>query len=513
MNAIVNNGFASPYIKFNFETGSIEPLNTPPSYFMSLVNNRTTDKACTFTLTLVYVPGNFGEKHADLMHQLLLTSVTKSVTYEYGYITPGGGLVKQMQHYSGLFTQYTESINEGYLTYTITGVAHAVKEATSPVNVTNFLQRLRNGLKPRTIWGAGTEHIMPPTSDKYMQPSVIVEKLITEDTTSGIRDYFENYDIDIVHTDERVDITTINIDDGNLHDVFFGKSNTDQTKTPSGFVSYSVELQDKDPILNSGYLSQTELTLYYGAETLISHGLSGQLTEEMHTVWNRVSALQKIPYICFYDNVVTSENSPKHGTFHYVPKYNRQPVNIFNYVVGNSVIDGDVLEFSVDYDGAVALASRPGLEAVKTSIDVDGELVGSNYNVLQNDGFIKQSYNTLSGFNESVFLTESVISEALDYPFTANMTIIGQTDCNQLMDVITVNVYLNGLKHPGLSGNYTITGIEDNLSSNGFTTTFNLVKKQAVMNTEDLPNVVGNMNNITSKAYYNQSQISSNVYE
>ena len=56
------------------------------------------------------------------------------------------------------------------------------------------------------------------------------------------------------------------------------------------------------------------------------------------------------------------------------------------------------------------------------------------------------------------------------------MTVVGQTDCNQLMDKITVNVFVNGLEHLGLSGQYVIMGIEDDLSDSGFTTKFDLTK-------------------------------------
>lgn len=502
MNSIMNYGFVSPYINFNFATGSIEPLNFPPSYFMSLTNKREVDKACVFTLTLMYAPGNFGDDTALLLHQLLLTSKDKDVTYGYGYITPNGGVNEQNQYYRGKFISYTESINDGYLTYTVEGVAEEVSCGNAPVNIETFMERKKKG---KTIWGAGKEYTIQP--DIMVQPSMLVEELLTIDTTSGMRDYFEDYDLVIAHTDRLVDVRTINVDNGCLHDVLFGKSTINNTKIPSGFVDYSVEETERQVLLDSGYLTDNELALLNGYDILTAHGASSSITQEMQEVYNRVSALQVTPYVCYYDNVVSSIGSNKKGTFYYVPKENRQITNIFTYNFGNSYIDSDVIDFSVDYDASVAVATTPALEKVDVNVDVNGDLTGSNYNILENDGFMKQSYNTLSGFNEAEFLTESLISENLNYPHTATLKVIGQIDCNKLLDIIRVNVMFNGSYHPGLSGDYQIHGIEDELTSDGFVTTFSLVRYGTTKSEGDLPDVVGNANDTSSRAYSNEQKI------
>jgi hypothetical protein len=56
------------------------------------------------------------------------------------------------------------------------------------------------------------------------------------------------------------------------------------------------------------------------------------------------------------------------------------------------------------------------------------------------------------------------------------MTVIGQTQCSQLLDKIQVNIMFNGVPHPGLSGRYVILEITDDLSDSGFTTTFKLLR-------------------------------------
>jgi hypothetical protein len=96
-----------------------------------------------------------------------------------------------------------------------------------------------------------------------------------------------------------------------------------------------------------------------------------------------------------------------------------------------------------------------------------------------------------------------MLAEALHFPFEADMTIVGQTDCNELMDTIEVLVYVNGSKHILFSGKYIITDISDELSENGFTTTFKLLK--SVPDTYDVsnaPNYVSTSD--TGRVYYQQ---------
>lgn len=113
------------------------------------------------------------------------------------------------------------------------------------------------------------------------------------------------------------------------------------------------------------------------------------------------------------------------------------------------------------------------------------------------------TFETLSGFDESAFVTSSMLAKALHFPFEAEMTIVGQTDCNKLMDTIEVLVYVNGAKHELFSGKYVITDITDNLSQDGFTTTFKLLK--SVPDTYDVsgaPNYVGTSQ--TGRVFYQQ---------
>ena len=75
------------------------------------------------------------------------------------------------------------------------------------------------------------------------------------------------------------------------------------------------------------------------------------------------------------------------------------------------------------------------------------------------------------------------------------MTVLGQIEPNQLLDSITVNVMVNGVRHDVMSGKYTILGIEDDLSDSGFTTTFRLLKDTWAVSNSDISNVYTNESN------------------
>jgi hypothetical protein len=164
------------------------------------------------------------------------------------------------------------------------------------------------------------------------------------------------------------------------------------------------------------------------------------------------------------------------GSFHYKEKFTRQVTNTYYYNVGNSFIDSDVLSFSVSVDDTVAMATVSGLNGVSTDIDYTGDLIGSSFNHVQTTGWHKNTYNTVSGFNEGAWMTSTVVADALNFPFEATMTVIGQTKLNKLLDKIHVVVMLNGAEHPGLTGDYVILGIEDDVSESGYTTTFRLLR-------------------------------------
>ena len=81
-NMILNYGVVTPFVQFKFKTGSIE-ADIKPKYFVNLEHNRTCKKACTFKLTIVYVPDTFREGRPTDIDNMLITSKNEKVTYLY----------------------------------------------------------------------------------------------------------------------------------------------------------------------------------------------------------------------------------------------------------------------------------------------------------------------------------------------------------------------------------------------------------------------------------------------
>ena len=469
MNSILNYGFVSPYIRFQFESGNF--IDTiPPRYFMSFNQVRTVKQACSFTLNIMYAPGNFSEDTASLIHQLLLSNANTRVIYEYGYKTPGGGIKTQGQTYVGIFTKYTETINEGWLTYCITGISSAVSISTPEANISEYIAKLQNE--------GGTA-----------QPNRVMHNLISGDGDPRIKEFFKGFGLHIEDRDKPIPVEsylTLPQTNASIHDIFVGKSNTDDTRQPNGIANLGVIEFTPQQALSAGYLSQTDYRNYQYYQILSGHGASSSITQEMSIAAQTYKNVAEMKFIAFFDNILGFGGTK--GTFNYCPESGRDTNNIFTYNYGNNFLDSDVLSFSCTADWTSALVSYPAIASTRSAIDCAGNNVGSNYITNLVPNFNKTVFNTPSGFDTSAFLTESVLSKAFNFPISATMTVIGQTECNQLMDRVKVNVYVNGLQHIGLTGTYVIMSIEDDLSDSGFTTTFGLTK-QVESSTSSMPGV------------------------
>ena len=495
MNKILNYGFVRPFIQFQFANG--QTIDTvPPRYFSSFHQTRSVKEACSFTLTLSYAPGNFDEDTATIIHGLLLQNVNTNVTYRYGYkVNNQFAPLCQNQYYAGIFTSYSEELNDGYLSYTISGVAHAVELTQPQVFVTDYIKTIEK-------------------LSKTVQPSIIVEDLVYDlrrgpSNHTGIPEYFKDYK-KIIHTsDQNVKTNDIRIQDGPLHDVFFGKTNSDGSTLPGGLVSLSYcnyNLASNETISNNLLSDVKRDALEYQIRLRYnSSGITNEKLAKYKQSKEVVENVKRVPFICYYDNVIDSIGSPDKGSFYYIEKFNMQPTNIFNYNFGNSFIDSDVISFNCSYDCTPAISTNASLKNVVSDIDVDGEAISSNYNNMQTEGFVIQSYNTPSGFDNAATISATTLSNVFRYPFEASMSVIGQLECNQLMDVIRVNIFVNGVQHPTLSGDYIIQGIEDDLSMDGFTTTFNLHRYNYSISDEDVPDRVTNYSE--GRAFQNQQTL------
>jgi hypothetical protein len=131
MNEILKYGIATPFVLFNFSNiASIESSkDNIPRYFISLEHNRTCTKACTFKLTIIYVPDTFSPGNPTIIDNMIISCVRQQVTYHYGYYDYLGVRHIQQQLYVGQVYTYNSDINvaNGTITYTVEGTSHVAQ--------------------------------------------------------------------------------------------------------------------------------------------------------------------------------------------------------------------------------------------------------------------------------------------------------------------------------------------------------------------------------------------------
>lgn len=441
MNDILKLGVVTPFVLFNFATGSIES-DIRPKYFVSLEHNRTCTKACTFKLNVKYIPDTFSPGTPTVIDNMLITSVRQRVTYCYGYYDCYGGRHLQQQQYVGQVYTYSSNTNiaSGTVDYTIEGTSYVAKLANDydiikgqdePIKPSDYLyKKLRNGNRK----GKG-----------------------------GFCNLYRTYTCVIDHTDFEVPIP--NLGRQPVLDLIMGKANNITTnkginKRVGGLVdkSFAKKADTIEAWYRAGNISQTEWDAY-------KRGYANSYS-------NLDEDNLKIPFMCYIDDITSDYG--KYGTLYYVPGTKSETNNVFVFRYGNNEKNSDVLDFSVSYDGSVPLAAAPASDVVQAAVDADGNVIGQSLAISTVNNLNRNTYPTKSGFDESLFLSEKELSKLMLYPFEASMTIIGQIVPSQLLDIIQVVVLLNGTEVPVLTGKYQILEIIDSVSSSGFHTTFKM---------------------------------------
>ena len=442
---ILSGGFCTPFFIMNFANGSIDTI--PPKYFSSFSQTRTCDDACEFQLTITYIPDTFDVGRPEIIHQLLLTSVNQDVMYKYGYYDSNGNIHEQDQWYKGMFTTYSESVEDGVLQYTISGVSAATQLSTQEIHITE-------------------------TKSCWLKPSSKFASLW--DTHSSI---MKHWDRDVDYSDEYV--KSFDAFSGPLLDYVRGKVQSDGT-TIGGLVSLSHKNTSLDSLLSMGYITESDVRTYENSKySLSSYGATGDTRFQIQSTVNNINNLMVRKFICYIDNCFTGGigGTDKYGTIHYKCLDIANVTDTYVYEYGNNIKNSQVLNFSCTYDGSVAMANVPATSRTSSDIDVDGNNIGSSNTATCSTGFGRNSYPTKSGFNEEVWLSNTTLLNSMIYPFEAELQILGQLTCSHLLDVIRVVVIINGTEHPVLSGTYTIKSITDELSESGFTTTLGLLRQ------------------------------------
>ena len=463
MNSILNQGVVTPFIIFTFPTGfTIEDYGTAPKYFMDLDHNRTCKQACTFKLTIVYVPDTFKEGQPFLLDQQLLSSQGGKVVYTYGYFDRFGKRHQQQGAYVGQIYNYTSDVDiaNGTIKYTISGCATAVDLTTSMARV--------------------------EATNKRVKPSEHLQLLINDATSGGFYDLKQVYEVDIR---DKIDQEVIipNFDSAPVLDLIMGTVTGEKNNGIPVRKGGIVQLSNGPELPSSvGLLTDMErqMIAHQGKFTINSESDARIFKQKYGKAQDRAKAKLKQPFVCYIDDTETTSN--KLGTLKYVCNtYNNYTAGLENFVyyMGNNQKNSDVLDFSVSYDAAKGLAAAMGTGKTVSSIDPDGNGYGSTFTVEELPNLGRNTFGTKGGMDQNLLISIRDISQIMIYPFQATMTIIGQTQKNELLDIIYVTVFLNGAQHDILSGRYQILEITDNVSSSGFTTTFKLLR----MDTSGVP--------------------------
>lgn len=461
MNNILKQGVVTPFVVFTFPTGfTIESSTSIPRYFVSLSHNRTCKKACTFKLTVTYVPDTFKYGEPYLLDQQILSSTGGKVVYCYGYYDRFGRRHMQQCSYVGQVFTYSSDIDiiNGTINYTIEGTASAA-------DLSNSMARIDATANP-------------------VKPSQHLLDLVNKADTGGFRDLRDFYEIDANdHRDE--DVYIPNFDSAPVLDLIMGTVTENKSNglpvRKGGLVQLSngPEMSPTEAA-SLGIISSDNYDLMHNTGSYTVNSAGDALLEK--TQWRQrkkqVTGLLKYPFICYIDDTETT--SGKLGTLKYVCRTtysNSNAPDNYVYCIGNNQRDSDVLSFSVNYDGAVARAGALATGKTVSGIDANGNGIGQTWATTQTKSLGKNTFDSMNGIEQNLLISLKEISDIMIYPYEATLQIVGQTVKNELLDVIHITVLLNGTVHQTLTGNYQILEINDEISSSGFTTEFRLVRQ------------------------------------
>ena len=86
-----------------------------------------------------------------------------------------------------------------------------------------------------------------------------------------------------------------------------------------------------------------------------------------------------------------------------------------------------------------------------------------------------------------------VVKDVLDYPYAAKITVLGIVDPWQIgVQTINVYVFVNGAEH-FTSGEYLITGYSHSIGSQGFQTSYDLLKLPKSLTTDSRNSVLSSV--------------------
>lgn len=466
-----------------------------PDYFTSLTHIRYVDKANTTTINLSYVP-------LDNDPNRLEEEIANSkglVKFRYGY------LGQTSREYRGLIYDYSVSISDGVLMYTLQIISQAV--LANYVILSDLTEEELNEERsktPEVDWvnaykGSGSVKSMFGVLPQYENYEKLKKK--PDDWETKWNTYYKKND------------------DGSFSQI---KESTDNRV--SGKAYTITDKDDANSICNKfENLVKDTLGEYYTFHKTASlsalSGLSSVTAKEQScNGMSPISYMQEVlrglvdksnidkegnitdpKTIMFKLTINDSTKDDTKGEI-YISKVDSTKADA-SYTFTWGTRNSDIISWDPQYKGSYSIFKARGVNSVNmqtknVSTNPDGTMAGymvdaaamrdnSNYSSYGvNSEGIKEAfpYNTPGDddFISNVVNDIETFRENADYCYTATLKVLGVagTTADELRlceSSIQVTPYVNGIEHHS-GGRYVIKGITDEVDSNGFTTKFDLYR-------------------------------------
>ena len=463
--------FSSYGLFIEFKIGSIDvSTNSEKGYLMNLRYDKTgTGTANQFTLQIAFCPDPEGTTVIDTNFLDFATTIAaEECKFRYGYVFPDGTYLRT-PYYRGRVTDYNISIQESMIIYTINGYSEltAIKDAK--------ISKKKKDLKKLA---GGTYN-----------PLMLVKGLLEEQ----IAEQGLPYKVEFGKDNNITDISTLT-DDADLYavaedDRIFDDINDQYVMSYiKSVLNQTRQIAQKDKVTNGTPTGEDSDSNSSGAEATVdaiedATGLDDELI--------------------LYDFVVSDNISDTDGTVIKIvaidPSKTEEKNKItltFDWMSGK--MTDIVRSFQPDFSGSVAIAIASGLYEgaktdsekgnksakkivdaieeltdpdIKTALDSNGQIV----KVLQSELTKEYSGTSGSSADADALGAVGITSYFEQAVYTANLRTLGLPKDVPMLTHIFVVPLIYGVEHH-TGGEYVIQGQTDDISSQGFETTFKLFK-------------------------------------
>lgn len=486
----------------------------PKKYISDVIITQTSNTTVKYTATLIYYPGTFSSGTnrygvPDVLESKLKLAIesknTEKIYIQFGYYSnsPYTSEAETSPTYVGLITNIDSQVEQNYIKYQIEayGVDIALgyfvttdsgidKSFDKDTNVKEFLVKilLNEGNivvdsmnfnfdiviedinLDRTFWEILSEGVEDVHSAAYgamiQRESDSIINSLTGRPTGNIAD----------NTNQQINQRLQQLTN-NIQDYFWNK-----IKKSLSFKNLTSNLIDKS--------NGTNLSTSNAEDTMDRNQFSAyEAVEILNRLLNYNILGKKYNLRCVIEPWYSNGGSYD-GT---IRIFNAVPNTLskreffwgsWSNSAGYLSNQNNVISWSCDYNSTALLFSNNKFKTtiygnintdLELSLDEDGN-VHYSLTSSQTEGTTNSDYKASIDYNTQYDMILSALNTVLDYPYKAEITVLGITDVFHIAkDTIKVNVFVNGAKH-FTSGIYMITGYSHHISDASFTTTYQLIK-------------------------------------